>query len=209
MRKRSSRLTTIALVLSLLMAIPAGPFAEYAAAQTQPAAAAPQTQVPQPPDNNVNWSGAGYGAGALFCSLLYIPFKLTYAILGGLIGGGTYLVTAGNTQAANTVWRSSLGGDWVVTPAMLQGQEPLNFSGPTETPPAAGQSANASSGTAPNATTATAGSGSVAPVTPLPASGTSGASGTSATASTSASGGQPLDHGTGPASASPGASNIE
>lgn len=211
MKKGSFRLTTIALVLSLLMAIPAGPLAEYAAAQTQPAAAATQTQVPQPPDNNVNWSGAGYGAGALFCSLLYIPFKLTYAVLGGLVGGGTYLVTAGNTQAANTVWRSSLGGDWVVTPAMLQGQEPLNFSGPTDTPPAAGQAATASSGTSPDTTTTTASSGSVAPITPIPASGTAGASGTSATVSTSASasGGAPLDHGTGPTTVSPAPSNIE
>ena len=135
MRNGSVRVTRIAFTLSILLALPIGPLIDYAAAQSQPAAAAStQTQVPQPPDNNVNWSGAGYGAGAVFCSFLYIPFKLTYAILGGLIGGGTYLVTAGNTRAANTVWRSSLGGDWVVTPAMLQGQEPLNFSGPTDTP---------------------------------------------------------------------------
>jgi hypothetical protein len=207
MKKRSSRLITIAVALSLLVAMPAGPLAEYAAAQTQPAAGATQTQVPQPQDNSVNWPGAGYGAGALFCSLLYIPLKLTYAILGGLIGGGTYLVTAGNTQAANTVWRSSLGGDWVVTPAMLQGQEPLNFSGPTDTPPAAGQPATASSGTT---TTTTASSGTVAPIAPLPASGTSGASGTSTTASTSSTaGGQPLDHGSGPSPVPASGSNIE
>src|SRR5215469_1856706 len=187
------------------MAIPAGPLVEYAAAQTQPAAGAAQTQVPQPTDNNVNWSGAGYGAGALFCSLLYIPFKLTYAVLGGLVGGGTYLITAGNTQAANTVWRSSLGGDWVVTPAMLQGQEPLNFSGPTDTPPdtVAAQAA-APSGTASTTNATTANSGNVAPITPLPASGTSGASGTSATASSSTTaGGHPLDHGSGPAPGAP------
>ena len=140
MRKGTVRVTTIAFTLSILLALPIGPLIDYAAAQSQPAAST-QTQIPQPPDNNVNWSGAGYGAGAVFCSLLYIPFKLTYAILGGLIGGGTYLVTAGNTHAANTVWRSSLGGDWVVTPAMLQGQEPLNFSGPTDTPPNAAQPA--------------------------------------------------------------------
>ena len=140
MRKGTVRVTTIAFTLSILLALPIGPLIDYAAAQSQPAAST-QTQVPQPPDNNVNWSGAGYGAGAVFCSLLYIPFKLTYAILGGLIGGGTYLVTAGNTHAANTVWRSSLGGDWVVTPAILQGQAPLNFSGPTDTPPNAAQPA--------------------------------------------------------------------
>ena len=198
MKKRSSRLITIAVALSLLMAIPAGPLAEYAAAQTQPAAAATQTQVPQPQDNSVNWSGAGYGAGALFCSLLYIPFKLTYALLGGLIGGGTYLVTAGNTQAANTVWRSSLGGDWVVTPAMLQGQEPLNFSGPTDTPPAAGQPATASGTT----TTTTASSGTVAPIAPIPPSGASASAPSSA-------GGEPLDHGSGPAPGTASGANVE
>ena len=58
-----------------------------------------------------------------------------YALLGGIVGGGTYLITAGNQQAANTVWRSSLGGDYVVTPQMLAGQQPINFSGPTDTPP--------------------------------------------------------------------------
>ena len=205
MRKGTVRVTTIAFTLSILLALPIGPLVDYAAAQSQPASST-QTQVPQPPDNNVNWSGAGYGAGAVFCSLLYIPFKLTYAILGGLVGGGTYLVTAGNTQAANTVWRSSLGGDWVVTPAILQGQEPLNFSGPTDTPPDAAQPATASSSTSASSTT-TANSG-VGPIAPLPSSGTS--SGVSSTkASTSPSSGQPLDHGAGPTSGAAGGSNIE
>jgi hypothetical protein len=193
MNNRGSQLTTIiVLALSLVMAILAGPLTVYSAPQTQPATAAAQTQVSQPADNGVIWSGAGYGAGAVFCSLLYIPFKLTYGILGGLVGGGTYLVTAGNSQAADTVWRSSLGGDWVVTPAMLQGQEPLNFSGPTTTPPAAGQPATASS-----ATTMTTAS-----------SGTSGASGTSATASTSSAAGGPL-YPSGPETGTAGGSNIE
>jgi len=205
MRKGTVMVTTIAFTLSILLALPIGPLVDYSAAQSQPASST-QTQVPQPPDNNVNWSGAGYGAGAVFCSLLYIPFKLTYAILGGLVGGGTYLVTAGNTQAANTVWRSSLGGDWVVTPAILQGQEPLNFSGPTDTPPDAAQPATASSSTSASSTT-TANFG-VAPIAPLPSSGTS--SGVSSTnASTSPSSGQPLDHGAGPTSGAAGGSNIE
>jgi len=206
MRKENVRVTTIAFTLSILLALPIGPQIDNAAAQSQPAAASAQTQVPQPPDNNVNWSGAGYGAGAVFCSLLYIPFKLTYAILGGLVGGGTYLVTGGNTQAANTVWRSSLGGDWVVTPAILQGQEPLNFSGPTDTPPDAAHPATASSSTSASSTT-TANSG-VDPITPLPSSVTS--SGVSSTnASTSPSSGQPLDHGAGPSSGTASGSNIE
>jgi hypothetical protein len=195
MRKGSFRFAVVTIALSAMIA---GPLAEYASAQTQPVqtqssqpvGAAGQTQIPQPADNSVNWPGAGYGAGALLCNVLYIPAKLTYAILGGVVGGGTYLVTAGNTQAANTVWRSSFGGDYVVTPQMLAGQQPINFSGPTETPPTV-PAPSSSSGMA---TTTTASSGGIAPITPIPSSGTS------ASASSTNAGGQPLDHGSGPAS---------
>jgi hypothetical protein len=195
MRKKSFRFAVAALGLSVMLA---GPLAEYAAAQTQPAGAATQTQVPQPQDNNVNWPGAGYGVGALFCNVLYIPAKLVYALFGGIIGGGTYLVTAGNSQAANTVWRSSLGGDYVVTPQMLAGEQPLNFSGPTDTPPVAAPTTTSSSS---SMTTTTASSGGVAPITPLPPSGSS--------ASASSAGAQPLDHGSGPAAGSTASPNVE
>jgi hypothetical protein len=204
MKKGSFRFAVIAVGLAVMLAMPAGPMAEYAAAQSQPVGAAGQSQIPQPPDNNVNWPGAGYGAGALFCNLLYIPAKLVYAILGGIVGGGTYLVTAGNSQAANTVWRSAFGGDYVVTPQMLAGQQPINFSGPTETPPEVPPPATTSSMS--TTTTSTASSGGVAPITPIPPS----APGTSASMSSSTSaGGAPLDHGSGPAPGSPSSSNIE
>ena len=201
MRKGNSRFAVIAIGLAVMLAMPAGPLAEYAAAQSSQTVGPPAatTQVPQPADNNVNWPGAGYGAGALLCNVLYIPAKLTYALLGGIVGGGTYLITAGNQQAANTVWRSSLGGDYVVTPQMLAGQQPINFSGPTNTPPNVPAPANSSQlGTVP---TTTASSGTVAPITPLPPSGSASST------SVSSSGGQPLDHGSGPANG-PG-SNIE
>lgn len=204
MRKQSFRFGKrfrfgmIAAGLAVVLAIAAGPLAEYAAAQTQPAGAATMTQVPQPADNNVNWPGAGYGVGALLCNVVYIPAKLVYALLGGIVGGGTYLLTAGNIQTANTVWRSSLGGDYVVTPQMLAGQQPINFSGPTDTPPDVPEVAPVTSSS--SSTTTTASSGGVAPIAPLPVSGTS------ATASSSSAGGQPLDHGSGPAA---GGSNIE
>ena len=196
MRKGSFRFAVIALALSVMVAMPAGPLAEFAAAQTQPAGAATPTQVPQPPTDAVNWPGAGYGVGALFCNVLYIPAKLTYALLGGIVGGGTYLVTAGNQQTADTVWRSALGGDYVVTPQMLAGQEPINFSGPTATPPENPAAA------APSTSSSSASSGGVAPIAPIPPSGSS------ASASSSSAGGQPLDHGSGPAGGSATGSNI-
>ena len=183
MRKKTFRFAVVALGLSVILAMPAGPLAQSAAAQAQPATAGAPNQVPQPDANAVNWPGAGYGVGALFCNVLYIPAKLVYALLGGIVGGGTYLVTAGNKQAANTVWRSAFGGDYVVTPEMLAGKQSINFSGPTETPPE-GPSASSSSG-------------GVAPVAPLPQAGSSSADG------------QPLDHGAGPAGGSMPNANIE
>jgi hypothetical protein len=161
---------------------------EYAAAQVNPAQPAPgaPTQVQQPQEGGVNWPGTGYGVGALFANVLYVPAKLVYAILGGLVGGGTYLITAGNMQAADTVWRSAFGGDYVVTPQMLAGEQPINFSGPTTTPPENVAPVNSTSASG------SMNSGSVAPIAPFPSAG----SGTSASASPA---GHPLDHGAGPA----------
>ncbi|HVA39989.1 MAG TPA: hypothetical protein VNF49_04955 [Candidatus Binataceae bacterium] len=93
-----------------------------------------QAQVPQPPDNSVNWTGVGIGAGTVAGNILYVPAKVVYGILGGITGGASYLLTGGNTQTANTIWRSSLGGDYVLTPDMVAGQKPIHFSGPTTTP---------------------------------------------------------------------------
>jgi hypothetical protein len=119
----------------IAFALAAGP----AYAQTQPATALPEqtAQVPQPRQGGVNWPGAGYGVAAVAGNILYIPAKTVYALLGAFVGGATWLLTAGNTQTADTVWRSSLGGDWVLTPSMVAGEQPINFSGPTHTPPVA------------------------------------------------------------------------
>jgi hypothetical protein len=172
----------ILMLAGLMLAV--APLAS-ALAQTAAPQAAP-TQVPQPDQNSVNWPGAGYGVAALFGNVLYIPAKLVYATLGSIVGGGTWLVTAGNSQASNTVFRSALGGDYVLTPQMVAGQQPINFSGPTSTPPPAPAAPN---NAGPGSTS------SVQPIQPLPP--------TNVGASNSA----PLDHGAGPAG--PPAGSIE
>lgn len=101
---------------------------------------ASQAQVPQPSDGDVNWKGVGIGAGTVAGNVLYVPAKVVYGILGGITGGASYLLTGGNTQTANTIWRSSLGGDYVLTPDMVEGQKPIHFSGPTMTAPESGAS---------------------------------------------------------------------
>jgi hypothetical protein len=137
MRKRNGDSILIAGAIALMMMAPMGTLATDAFAQTGPATTSspPNSQVPQPDEGGVNWQGVGYGAGTIAADIFYVPAKLVYAVLGGLIGGGAWLVTGGNTQTANTIWRSSLGGDYVVTPDMIAGKEPIHFSGPTETPP--------------------------------------------------------------------------
>ena len=136
MMSNNSNSRFVAGALALMLMVPAGTIANIAFAQTSTTPAVNQTtQVPQPDEGGVNWSGVGYGAGSLLTNVLYIPAKLVYALFGGLVGGGAYVLTGGNEQTANTVWRSSLGGDYVVTPDMIAGKEPIHFSGPTDTSP--------------------------------------------------------------------------
>jgi hypothetical protein len=86
----------------------------------------------------IGWSSparAGYGSefawgmGAIGANALYIPAKLVYATLGGVTGGLGYLLTLGNTDALHTVLGPAVGGTYILTPGMLQGDEPILFSG--------------------------------------------------------------------------------
>src|SRR5262249_12530073 len=131
-RIRSPFLATL-LAAALAIFVTGSALAQDASAPAAQASSAASTMQVQQPQSGVNWPGAGYGAAALFGNLLYFPAKLVYATLGTIVGGGTYLVTAGNTQATSTVLRSALGGDYVLTPQMVAGQQPMNLSSPSGT----------------------------------------------------------------------------
>jgi hypothetical protein len=77
---------------------------------------------------------AGWGALTVLTNAVYMPAKLVYATLGAVTGGFAYALTAGDLNTAETVWVTSMGGTYVVTPTMLQGEDPIAFSGtPGET----------------------------------------------------------------------------
>jgi hypothetical protein len=115
--------------LSVVLAMPIGAFAQNTGT---PAANPPGTpQVEQPETGGVNWKGAGVGAATLLANVGYIPAKTVYGILGGIAGAAGYALTGGNQQTANSIWRSSLGGDYVLTPDMIRGDAPIHFSGPS------------------------------------------------------------------------------
>jgi hypothetical protein len=78
-------------------------------------------------------AGGGYPAivwvGTVATDLLYVPAKLAYAGVGAVTGAFGWLLTGGDTDVTKAIWNASLGGTYVVTPAMLEGKEKVYFSG--------------------------------------------------------------------------------
>ena len=71
----------------------------------------------------------GLGVASFFSSLPYGAIKFAYATFGGIIGGFTYVLTAGNEKAARSVWDTSMRGTYVISPRHLKGEEPVRFFG--------------------------------------------------------------------------------
>lgn len=175
------------------------------AAQPSQGQAQPQGQIPQPQSGGVDWKGVGVGAGTLGANVFYIPAKLVYGILGGIGGGAGYLLTGGNTQVSDTIWRSSLGGDYVVTPDMIKGDQPVHFSGPTETAPSAlpavsgaspdngGSGMNGANNSLTPVQPTNSANNTMAPLPPMTTSSIPPSGGTPASGSV-----HPMDNGTGP-----------
>ncbi len=84
--------------------------------------------------NSETAAKAGMAAGTFFATLIYTPVKVTYAIIGGVVGGAAYAVSGGDTVAACRVWTPSLRGTYLLTPSHLRGKQPIRFAGlPKET----------------------------------------------------------------------------
>ncbi len=72
---------------------------------------------------------AGVQAASWFVTVPYGAVKTAFAIGGGIVGGVTWAVTGGNTEAAKAVWIPSMTGDYVVQPQHLTGEKTLHFVG--------------------------------------------------------------------------------
>jgi len=72
---------------------------------------------------------AALGLGSGFLTFLYLPAKVVYAALGGIVGGFTYALTGGDLDTAQSVWKPSFYGTYVITPDHLKGNEPVRFFG--------------------------------------------------------------------------------
>jgi len=74
-------------------------------------------------------SGAGMQVAALGATVLYAPFKLVYAIGGGIVGGLAYALSGGSEQTAKNIWIPSMYGDYQIRPEHLAGERPVRFVG--------------------------------------------------------------------------------
>jgi hypothetical protein len=91
---------------------------------------APATLAAKETAGNDMASDVGIGAASFLCSLPYGAAKVAMALVGGLAGGFTYPF---DKEAAESVWHTTMEGDYLVTPEHLRGQKELHFIG---TPPA-------------------------------------------------------------------------
>ncbi len=74
-------------------------------------------------------SEAGVGALAALSTLVYGPIKVVYAVGGVIFGGFAWALSGGDRDVMNAVFTPSVRGDYVVTPAHLRGERPLEFFG--------------------------------------------------------------------------------
>lgn len=72
---------------------------------------------------------AGWGVLTIATNVFYMPAKFAYATIGGVTGGFAFALTGGDMQTAEAIWVPTMSGTYVVTPRMLQGQEPIYFAG--------------------------------------------------------------------------------
>ena len=74
-------------------------------------------------------SEAGLGAAAALITLVYGPVKVVYALSGLVFGGMAWGLSGGDSDVLRAVITPSVRGDYVITPALLRGERPLEFFG--------------------------------------------------------------------------------
>jgi hypothetical protein len=79
----------------------------------------------------------GLGVASFLVSIPYGAAKIVTALLGGIVGGFTYVLSGFNKKAADQVWYTTIPGDYIITPDHLRGKRDLRFTGvPPEDRPA-------------------------------------------------------------------------
>lgn len=71
----------------------------------------------------------GLGSFAVITTIAYAPLKLVYSLGGLALGSVTYLWTAGNSDVTDPIFQMAMGGDYVVSPEHLAGNDDFTATG--------------------------------------------------------------------------------
>tara|TARA_Y100001936_G_scaffold253619_1_gene319466 strand:+ start:5317 stop:5682 length:366 start_codon:yes stop_codon:yes gene_type:complete len=82
-------------------------------------------------------SDTGAQAASALATMVYFPVKTAFAMGGGIIGFGAYLLSGGDEGAAEEIWAVSNGGDFMIEPEHLSGEREIKFMGDGKSAPAA------------------------------------------------------------------------
>ena len=116
-------ITAVTLGFMLCLSIPVSAQQGYGA-QTYPV----QSRAPAPRSTNVATDLLA-GFASFLVTPVYGAFKLTFAGLGAITGGLAWAFTGGDQRVAREIWRTTMGGTYVITPDHLAGRRPIRFTG--------------------------------------------------------------------------------
>ncbi|MDK2742912.1 MAG: hypothetical protein NDI90_08345 [Nitrospira sp. BO4] len=66
---------------------------------------------------------------AAAATILYFPFKATFALGGGIVGGLAYVLSGFCETTANSIWIPTMYGTYILTPQHLSRDRPIRFVG--------------------------------------------------------------------------------
>jgi hypothetical protein len=82
--------------------------------------------VAQEPYQQEREPSPGLALTAAFANVVFFPVRLGVTVFGGVLGGFTGFMTAGNEEAADDVW-GLFEGQNILTPEILSGKESLRL----------------------------------------------------------------------------------
>ena len=73
--------------------------------------------------------GTGIQVASWLLTVPYCAGKSAFAIAGSVVGGLGYAFSGGNSETAQSIWSKTVYGTYILRPAHLRGEEPIQFLG--------------------------------------------------------------------------------
>ena len=67
--------------------------------------------------------------GTVLADVVYVPTKVVFAGVGALTSGVAYVLTLGDSSVSDNIWNASVNGNYILTPDMIEGKQPVHFVG--------------------------------------------------------------------------------